>query len=260
MSTLEIIKAVLSKLLEPYTFLVLAALLYCLWSCLSDRFRSTRKFVRLGLVVALYLASLPIFHPYTRPSQSDIEYQPPPASLKVDYILVLGCGNLGDLSLPLSNQLSQCSMRRLVEGVLLHRRFPQSELIVTGGKGFFEHSNADVMKQLAIGLGVPENSIITEPTGHSTVQEITALEPVLRGKNTILVTSAKHVSRAMALLAPIANQVTPAPTMITVYNNEPFSILKLLPSAYHLHLMSKTIHEKIVLILTLIMSPIQSTE
>jgi uncharacterized SAM-binding protein YcdF (DUF218 family) len=47
---------------------------------------------------------------------------------KVDYIHVLGSGHVVDDSQPLSSQISNSGLKRVVEGVVLHKKYPDSQI------------------------------------------------------------------------------------------------------------------------------------
>lgn len=199
MSTWEITRAALSKLSEPFTGIMVLSLIWCIWHCFSVRFKNLRSNMVLAVLLVIYLASLPIFSPLTRPG-SDYKILPTDINVPIDYVVVLGCGNLGDTTLPISNQLSHCSLRRLVEGIAQQRLHPESDLVFTGGAGFFSITNAEVMANVAASLGVDPAIVHLEPTGNTTLQEVSALTPLLTNKNIILVTNASHMLRAIAYL------------------------------------------------------------
>ncbi|MBA7705698.1 hypothetical protein ES703_114534 [subsurface metagenome] len=64
------------------------------------------------------------------------------------------------------------SLQRLVEGIRLYNLLPGSRLILSGGTAFGDITSAEVMKQVALEVGVPENDILMEPDSMDTKDEL----------------------------------------------------------------------------------------
>ena len=119
-----------------------------------------------------------------------------------------------------SHQLSTSTMMRLVEGIRLSRQIPDARLVVSGGQPFSTIDAASVMRSVAIGLGVPDSVIVVERQSLDTSQQAVALAPIVGDDPFLLVTSAMHMPRSMALfrgqnLAPVA-----APTEFLARNSD----------------------------------------
>jgi uncharacterized SAM-binding protein YcdF (DUF218 family) len=165
---------------------------------------------------------------------------------KIDYILILGCGHLEDDRLPLSNQLSTCSLRRLVEGMFVQKSLGEVPLLLTGGKGWHTTSHASVMGKVAQELGVPDNLIIELKVGHTTLQEADALKNIISNKSIVLVTSASHMKRAKGVIAQTKPKtIISAPTNFVGLKPKPIIILNFIPSLNNIAIVAKYTHEEI---------------
>ena len=110
-----------------------------------------------------------------------------------DVIVVLGSQVRPD-GVP-SNSLYSRTMR----GVELYKAGYAPTLFLTGGIGRFPPSEAEVMRRLAVGAGVPESALVLDETATSTQESMATLagEAERRGWRTVLVVSDPfHMLRA----------------------------------------------------------------
>jgi uncharacterized SAM-binding protein YcdF (DUF218 family) len=117
------------------------------------------------------------------------------------WIVVLGGGHNSDPQLPPNSQISQAALGRVVEGVRLYRAIPGSKLLVSGGGAFDPVPEARVMAEIALSLGVKSQDLILENASRDTADQAAIIAAMLHGQPIILVTSAAHMPRAMALFA-----------------------------------------------------------
>ena len=90
-------------------------------------------------------------------------------------------------------------MARFQEGVNLYQRGMGQFLVFSGAAFDNGTSNADVMRMLAVGVGVPESAILEEPLGEDTWGNAIYTRQVLEEHqlhSAILVTSPYHARRA----------------------------------------------------------------
>src|SRR6185295_8006366 len=80
----------------------------------------------------------------------------------VKYVVVLGGGHNWDPSLPVSSQLSDQSVKRLIEGIRIFRENPGSKLVLSGGSWPDSVPNARLLADLAQQLGVASDDILAE--------------------------------------------------------------------------------------------------
>lgn len=165
--------------------------------------------------------------------------------LGVRRIVVLGGGNTNDPGLPSTSEVSGPSLVRLCEGIRLHRMIPGSILVLSGGSGFDTSTDASAMRRVAIGLGVPAQEIETEGDSKDTDDQARILAPRLRGERFLLVTSASHMPRAMALFTKLGARPVAAPTDYLIRPSEPFRPSRLFPTVEGLRKSEIVVYESL---------------
>ena len=156
----------------------------------------------------------------------------------------MGGGARVDPALPLSNYLSEAALVRLVEGIRIHKSMPKTRLLFTGGnwlEGFTPE--AKVMGDVAIGLGIKHEDIIVEPKAVDTKEHPIRVKEIIEDDPFILVTSASHMPRAVAIFAKYGMRPTPAPTDYLVMKKEGVSPGDFFPNADSLKKSGRSIHE-----------------
>lgn len=141
-----------------------------------------------------------------------IQQLTPEQEQDLQYIVVLGNSHVSDPGIPISSQISGASLRRIVEGIRIHRMLPKSKLVISGGRNFDPVANAQVVGDLALQLGVNPDKMIIEDRPRDTFEEAELLEPLLADYPFVLVTSAAHMPRALGLFRAAGMQPIPAPT------------------------------------------------
>ncbi|KPZ52163.1 MULTISPECIES: YdcF family protein [unclassified Pseudoalteromonas] len=161
----------------------------------------------------------------------------------LDKIVVLGCDINPNPALSANNQLGNCALTRLVEGVKLAKKYPNATLIVSGG-GYNKVTNSALMSQVAIDLGISKSRIKQNPQAMDTAAEAKLLAPKLVDFKVALVTSVLHMPRAKNLFNAQGVKVIPA---ATDYHN--FAALPLykqfIPNAEALRVVTQYAHEVI---------------
>ncbi len=131
---------------------------------------------------------------------------------QINFVVVLGAGQVSDPRLPVTSQIGDRSLYRLVEGVRIHRRLPDIHLVLTGGPGIDTVPNAEVMAAVAVELGVERNKLIILNRPRDTHEEARSIKALTGTAPFILVTSAVHMPRAMRVFASEGLHPLPAPT------------------------------------------------
>lgn len=138
-----------------------------------------------------------------------------PSPTTADTIVVLGGGLRSSGTLRPRIELTEDSMRQTACGADLYRQGIAPSLLLTGGDGRVFGSGpteSAVMKEWAMRLGVPSESIITEEQSRTTYENALKTGQLLGNRNAIiLVTSATHMPRAAALFRAQGFDVTPFP-------------------------------------------------
>jgi len=236
-------KVILFVLLPPASLIIVMAL----GVLLIRRYpRLAKAFIVFGLSVLYLLSIRPISDALIRPLESS--FLPLKASsINSANVIVVLTGGVADLSWrSISPQPSRTSLSRLVYGVTLYKQVPGTNIIISGGSGDPEKQNiseADAMKDMAIALGVPAKDMLIERDSRNTIESVNALRGFV-GKSMVLVTSASHMKRAVAMFKKMGMNVVPAPTDY-MSEQKKVSLYSLIPTANHLLTSSTAFYEYI---------------
>lgn len=202
--------------LDPFNLLsVLAFSLFLAW---YFEYRKLKKWLLYILISLFIIVSTPLVPVIIINSLED-RYEP----LNVDelqdkdaeyHIVVLGGGHGFDERLPANSLLSHNAIGRLVEGIRVHRKLPNSKLVLSGSTSTpGKTTQAEMLKKTALLLGVGENSILTQNEPVNTWQEAEVYAKQYGNTHpVILVTSATHMPRAMMSFNRFGVEPVPSPT------------------------------------------------
>lgn len=210
MELLFSLKKLISFFIKPYG-LILLILMVGLYFLFAKKEKLSKVLLSLGVFLLLLFS----YSPFSNMLVSGLEdrfvkYDYSHEGIK--YIHVLGSGHTSDDTQPLSSLISNSGVKRVLEGVLIHKNIAGSKLIFTGYGDKNEISNAEINKRLAISLGVNEEYIIIDETPKDTNDEAFFAKKITQGEELILVTSATHMQRSLAIFASVGLYPTPAPT------------------------------------------------
>ncbi|MEW5831248.1 MAG: envelope biogenesis factor ElyC [Campylobacterota bacterium] len=205
------LKKALGSLLMPFPlFLVLFGIGLFLWH------RGYLKWSKRVILASLVWITLLSYAPFSSLLIAPLEERHPrlnPTALEgVRYIHVLGSGHVSNPDIPLSSQLGTASLVRINEGVALYKSRPGMKLIFSGFGYTDAVSNARKNAEMAMVLGVPSSDIVLLETPKDTAEEAMAAKSIVGGQPLVLVTSASHMPRAVALFSKAGVNVLPAPT------------------------------------------------
>ena len=162
----------------------------------------------------------------------------------VSHVVVLGSGYRANPTLPITSQLGDSSVIRLVEGVRLWRQVPQARLVLTGGNIFERESVARGYSRLASALGVDALSMDVLEMPIDTAEEAYAVRD-LAGSDAriVLVTSASHMDRARRHFERAGLAVIPAPTRHKSLSDDRSTFDYWVPNASNLRKTERAIYE-----------------
>lgn len=234
------LKFFLKTFLLPLPFFVIGLIL---GSILILKYKKTGKYLLIFSSISLYLSCLPLVSDRLMYSLERTYPSYLSTTDKIDNIIILGCYHITDEALPLTSHLAACSKDRLIEGLRIANLYPNAKIITSGKNPDDPYSNAQVMKSSAIALGIKEHRIIMNESSINTQQEAIHITTMLRkshqnnGNNTILVTSAYHMKRAMNYFKQ--NELTPmaAPAGHSIRKGPSLNFFNLnnyIPRTYHL--------------------------
>lgn len=214
---MEIIK-LLANLLFPLEISVEIFLFGLILLWFTKRQKAGKCLVTIGLLFLLAFSTYPFASAILRPLERhypavDALGQRNLDKLGAKYIVVLGGGQVCDPTITTASQFQPSSLVRLIEGIRLHRQIPGSKLILSGGSSKYEPTtNAELMKKMALLLGAKKEDIIIEDSSKNTYEEAKIIKDMIGKEKFILVTSAAHMPRSMALFKKFGMEPIPAPT------------------------------------------------
>jgi uncharacterized SAM-binding protein YcdF (DUF218 family) len=135
-------------------------------------------------------------------------------NIDVQAIVVLS-GGARDASVPgLQPEPDDSSLERLVYSVALYRELRIPLLLVggSGDPGRPDLLEAEAMARTAISIGVPAKDIVVESTARNTLESAKAVKRLVKNRRIILVTSAAHMKRSVAMFKKQGFDIIPAPT------------------------------------------------
>jgi uncharacterized SAM-binding protein YcdF (DUF218 family) len=240
-----VLKKILGAWMMPLPLcLTLAGLaLLCRW---RGRYRAATSFLLLSFSAALLTASQPVADLLIDPLESRYAVVLDTSRFAATgpvYIVVLGSGFRRNENLPITATIDETGLSRIVEGIRLFKQTPDSILVLSGGSVDGLNSAALGYRTLALEMGVPISSTLTfdEPT--DTGEEIEVIRNRLGGKSILLVTSAFHMPRAVALAHRAGLSVVPAPTGHLSGGKEKWRWRKLVPSGSAIRKSELALHE-----------------
>ena len=113
---------------------------------------------------------------------------------KLDYVVVLGTGLIGDTVTPLLAS-------RIEKGIAIYQKHPGSKLIMSGGQGPDElMTEGQAMANYAFEQGIPVEDIVIENQSTNTEENLKFSYALMKpGSRFALVTNYYHVFRALLL-------------------------------------------------------------
>ncbi len=236
-------KAISSALYPvPAVLLALGSGLFLLW--ITPWKRAGRLLVTLGTMALAGLSWGPVADSLVRP----LEEKHPPfvfseALKDVRWVVVLGSGHVSDPKLPPIARLDEASLARLAEAISIHHLIPRSRLLLSGGKLHDPVSNARVMAEAALSLGVDPRRMVLEENSRDTEEQAREIKGMLAEEPFVLVTSAIHMPRAMEIFQALGMRPVAAPTGHMAREAKQPSPSRKYPSSENLLKVRHAVHE-----------------
>lgn len=248
------LELLIARVLMPLPFCLLLCSLGLLVLLRFQRRRKTGAIIALVGVVLLYgfssktgayflMQPLESMYPAYKPTQTAPE-SPQTERDRIDYVVVLGSGHFHNERLPITSRINDTALVRLVEGIRVYRLHEGSKLVLSGGSKQSEITNAEVMAETAVILGVPQADLILESKSTSTFEEAIELKPLLADRRFLLVTSASHMPRSMRLFMAAGLDPVPVPTRHYIrrdYGGLPYKLS--VPKSMYLKMSERAVYE-----------------
>ncbi len=203
------LKKLISFFVEPYG-LFLFFLILGLYLLFIQRVKLSKIILSFSLSIVILFS----YSPFSNFLVKNLENKYPKYdySKNIKYIHVLGSGHNADESQPISSHIGSAGIKRVLEGIIIHKQIEGSKIIFTGYGGDMEVSTAKINANLAIALGVKEENIILGENPKDTQEEALFTKKLLNGESFVLVTSASHMPRSMMLFESLGLNPVAAPT------------------------------------------------
>ncbi len=208
-------KKITTALLAPLPLCLIAILLGLLLLWFTQKKKTGNALILIG-IISLTLFSLPsisntLLASLENQYPSQIQYSTT-SEIHVGFIVVLGGGHVTDPTIPVTSQVNTATLARVTEGTRLLKTFPNSKLILSGGNVFSHYPEAETMRAIANIMGVKESTIILDRLSKDTKDQAINIKEIVKDDGFILITSASHMPRAMALFKNQGLTPIPAPT------------------------------------------------
>ncbi|PHQ81260.1 MAG: envelope biogenesis factor ElyC [Coxiella sp. (in: Bacteria)] len=239
------LKKVIGSLLLPLPIALSLLVIGLLFFWFSRKKIVAGYFLSAGVLVLLVFSFGLI--PTTLLNTLEDRYQPiTTLPTNIHKIVVLGGGVRRNTNAPPNTQLSSASLSRLIEGVRLYRLYAEKHqaetLVLSGGRVFGRPAEAGIMQNIAVILGVKPTDIVLEAGSRDTAEEAKYLKQQLSTQPFLLVTSAYHMPRAIAIFKRLGLHPIAAPSQyITERGKRDFSYY--VPNSKYLVMDDIAIHE-----------------
>ncbi|MBI3814272.1 MAG: YdcF family protein [Nitrospinae bacterium] len=211
-------------------------------------------FLIIGTAVLFLLSINPVsdFLVYYLESQ----YKPPSVEVlsRADIIVILNGGVSPSGGFRKNPEPSGATYSRVFNGVETFKQSKAKALVMSGANGINgSEGDIEVMKNLAVALGIQADKIIVESMSRHTLEhaiELAKIFPPENGMRIGIVTSALHIPRAVQAFRKKypKDSIIPVPVGYTYYPHR-YGIDSLIPSTYVLSQSSYAIHELIGMVL-----------
>jgi uncharacterized SAM-binding protein YcdF (DUF218 family) len=165
-----------------------------------------------AIAVLVLLALFPVGNALLRPLEN--QFTVPNLPDRVDGILVLGGGQNMEVTRSRGRVTLNGSSERLIEAVGLALRFPEAQIVFSGGNVTAGLTGADVTRQMFAELGLDPESVVFEDRADNTYDNAVLTyrdASPMPGETWLLVTSAWHMPRSVAVFRKAGWNVIPYP-------------------------------------------------
>jgi uncharacterized SAM-binding protein YcdF (DUF218 family) len=146
----------------------------------------------------------------------------------VDTIVVLTGGAWKGPYVPGTSQVDETTVSRLREGIRLFHLIPDAKVVISGGPLGIDERDIPVSRMvgdLASAMGIPGDKIMLETNSTTTYESGVKIKKILGDTPFVLVTSASHLPRALAVFQKLGLSPIPAPADFRAIRHGPHSLV-----------------------------------
>ncbi len=240
------IKKILGMAVDPLSLSILFILAGLILLISSKKKQGAGKFFTVFGLLILLLTSSGISSGYLllRLENSYPVFKPDKKNTSgVKWIVILGGGKNICSNVAVSGRLDQDSLQRLTEGMYLADEVPSAKVVFSGGRPVNGISSAKAYAMTAALLGLEKSRIVMEEEPRDTYEEALKIHELIKKDRFILVTSAYHMKRAVALFRKQGMNPIPAPAGHLIRSCQLFKPVNFLPASANVQNSSRTVHE-----------------
>lgn len=207
-------KKLVIALISPLSVALIIGLVGWMYLLAGKRTRAT-VLILCSLVITWAASFNPIGDALMRSHEAQYQAFQYRDDLDVAVIHVLGGGHAESRRFVNGVQMSSSSIARVTEGIRLANLYPDARLVLSGYGGYSgvnKLTNAEAAKIFATSLGMDEDRIDLLTESKDTREEAIDVEDMVQDGRLILVTSASHMPRAMAIFKQEGLHPIAAPT------------------------------------------------
>jgi uncharacterized SAM-binding protein YcdF (DUF218 family) len=208
-----ILSKIFWTLAQPANLLIFLLVVAAVWLWRAPR--SGRWFVTVLVTCAVLASTLPVGEYMLRKIENT--YSIPVLPQRVDGVIMLAGlvwteGSASHHQVQLNEKAT-----RLTQFMVLAHKYPHAKLVFTGGSGnpmMQDAREADYIKQLWTDMGMDPSRVIWERDSRNTYENVVASKALAQpkpGENWVLITSAVHMPRAVAIFEKQNWKVIPYP-------------------------------------------------
>lgn len=214
-------------LISPTNWLIILLFIgtVLLW---KQRIQAAKRFFTFICLFALVIGIFPIGEWLLFPLES--EYKANPKLSQVDGIIVLGGAINSDLSDSWQQTIVNDNAERLLASLLLIKKFPNAKFIYTGGSGSLidsQHKGADVAYEFYKEQGLNVDKMVFERESRNTSENVIYTKELvspIKNKKWVLITSARHMPRAVDVFCKSNWSVIPYPVDFRTESKKHFRV------------------------------------
>ncbi|MFQ5570535.1 MAG: ElyC/SanA/YdcF family protein [Rhodothermales bacterium] len=240
-----LLKKLVSSFLNPVPVCLMILCLGVLLLWVSKSKVWGRRLTTFGFVLLLLFSYDPIPGMAVRALEQEYAVFSPAQypGVEVKWVVVLSGGIRDETTFPPNDQISAVSLSRLVEGVRVLQFYPEAHLLLTGGGFESKIPEAAALKGVTELLGKDPARVRLEQESLDTHDQAVRVRQMVGEDPVVLVTSAVHLPRAMALFKKQGVNALPAPAHHLVRPKPRIDWGVLFPKSGNLTMLNAAWHE-----------------
>jgi uncharacterized SAM-binding protein YcdF (DUF218 family) len=240
------LKKILGMALDPLSLSIVFIFAGLVILMASKKKQRAGKFIGLTGLIILMLSSFGITSGYLllRLENTYPVFRPDRENTRgVKWIVILGGGKNSCPDVAVSGRLNQDGLQRLAEGIYLSREVPGARIVLSGGLPVNGMSASRAYTMTAVRLGIDKSRIVMQERPRDTYEEAKSIRETVKKDKFILVTSAYHMKRAVALFKKQGMDPIPAPAGHLIMGCSLFKPENFLLTSGNIQNSSRAVHE-----------------